>query len=135
MRSMSRYGWISLSLISPQMIRVISSPSISTTGFATLIFAMAVSHLLGQVAGGIRGTRAHLDAAWQLRAVYNMSVRRSQNCYCALRLTELAFGRNRVRLGHLSAPPARGTHMTTLLNRRNLLAIGGSVVTTGAVGL
>jgi hypothetical protein len=28
------------------MIRVISSPSISTTGFFTLIFAMSASHLL-----------------------------------------------------------------------------------------
>src|SRR5262249_38931837 len=34
---MSRYGWISLSLMYFQMIRVISSPSISTTGLATLI--------------------------------------------------------------------------------------------------
>src|SRR5216683_1739295 len=38
---MSRYGRISLSLISFQMMRVISSPSISTTGFFTLIFAIA----------------------------------------------------------------------------------------------
>ena len=44
-RSMSRYGWISLSLIICQMIRVISSPSISTTGLATLIFAMRVKNL------------------------------------------------------------------------------------------
>jgi hypothetical protein len=35
---MSRYGWMNLSLISFQMIRVISSPSNSTTGFFTLIF-------------------------------------------------------------------------------------------------
>ena len=34
------YGWISLSLMYCQMIRVISSPSSSTTGLATLIFAM-----------------------------------------------------------------------------------------------
>ena len=34
-RSMSRYGRISCSLMNAQMIRVISSPSISTTGFAT----------------------------------------------------------------------------------------------------
>src|SRR5215207_2009267 len=33
---------MSLSLISFQMIRVISSPSSSTTGFATLIFAMVL---------------------------------------------------------------------------------------------
>src|SRR5262249_10524428 len=43
---MSRYGTISLSLMNFQMMRVISSPSISTTGFATLIFAILQSHLL-----------------------------------------------------------------------------------------
>ena len=47
-RSISRYGRISLSLMYFQMIRVISSPSISTTGFFTLIlpgFAMrGVNH-------------------------------------------------------------------------------------------
>src|SRR5215510_9498001 len=42
---MSRYGWISLSLISFQMMRVISSPSISTTGFVTLIFAILRSQI------------------------------------------------------------------------------------------
>jgi hypothetical protein len=36
-RSMSRYGRISFSRIFCQMMRVISSPSISTTGFFTLI--------------------------------------------------------------------------------------------------
>merc|ERR1719157_61963 len=36
--SISRYGRMSLSLISCQIILVISSPSISTTGLATLIF-------------------------------------------------------------------------------------------------
>src|SRR3954471_12560190 len=42
LRSISRYGVISLSLMKRQMMRVISSPSISTTGFLTLIFgAMA----------------------------------------------------------------------------------------------
>src|SRR5437588_1607047 len=37
---MSRNGLISLSLMYCQMIRVISSPSSSTTGLVTLIFAM-----------------------------------------------------------------------------------------------
>src|ERR1044072_2126715 len=37
---MSKYGRISFSLIFCQMIRVISSPSISTTGFFTLILAI-----------------------------------------------------------------------------------------------
>src|SRR5450830_77929 len=37
---MSRYGWIRRSLMNFQMIRVISSPSSSTTGPTTLIFAM-----------------------------------------------------------------------------------------------
>ena len=39
-RSTSRNGRISLSLMNCQMIRVISSPSSSTTGLVTLIFAM-----------------------------------------------------------------------------------------------
>src|SRR5438105_4806362 len=39
-RLMSRNGLISLSLMYCQMIRVISSPSSSTTGLVTLIFAM-----------------------------------------------------------------------------------------------
>src|SRR5881394_842333 len=38
LRSTSRYGVISLSLMKRQMMRVISSPSISTIGFLTLIF-------------------------------------------------------------------------------------------------
>src|SRR5680860_537962 len=40
LRSISRYGWIRRSLMNCQMIRVISSPSSSTTGPATLIFDM-----------------------------------------------------------------------------------------------
>src|SRR4051794_31509792 len=39
--STSRYGRISWSLMNDQMMRVISSPSSSTTGFFTLILAMA----------------------------------------------------------------------------------------------
>jgi hypothetical protein len=47
-----------------QMIRVISSPSISTTGFFTLIFAILGSHLLRAGIGAGRqtdenSTRAH----------------------------------------------------------------------------
>src|SRR3954447_25540672 len=45
--STSRYGRISWSLMNDQMIRVISSPSSSTTGFFTLIFAMRRSLVLG----------------------------------------------------------------------------------------
>src|ERR1700752_1807033 len=41
MSSTSRNGWISLSLMYCQMIGVISSPSRSTTGLDTLIFAMS----------------------------------------------------------------------------------------------
>src|SRR6202035_5500239 len=41
-RLISRNGVISLSLIYCQMIRVISSPSSSTTGLVTLIFAMEI---------------------------------------------------------------------------------------------
>ena len=40
-RSISRYGRMRRSLIHSQMMRVISSPSSSTTGFLTLIFAMS----------------------------------------------------------------------------------------------
>src|SRR5579872_2817077 len=46
-RLMSRNGWISLSLMYCQMIRVISSPSSSTTGLVTLIFAMGKRALIG----------------------------------------------------------------------------------------
>ena len=42
-RSTSRYGRISFSRILRQMMRVISSPSISTIGFLTLIRAIAAS--------------------------------------------------------------------------------------------
>jgi hypothetical protein len=43
LQSMSRYGRISLSLMNPQMMRVISSPSSSTTGVFALIFAVPSS--------------------------------------------------------------------------------------------
>src|ERR1700688_3152418 len=45
-RLISRNGVISLSLIYCQMIRVISSPSSSTTGLVTLIFAMEIGPYL-----------------------------------------------------------------------------------------
>src|ERR1700676_5095222 len=53
----SRNGVISLSLMYCQMIRVISSPSSSTTGLVTLIFAMAGRAFLEQRLrrGGISG--------------------------------------------------------------------------------
>src|SRR5450756_195501 len=44
---MSRYGWIRRSLMNCQMIRVISSPSSSTTGFFTLILLMRVAPRFG----------------------------------------------------------------------------------------
>src|SRR5919106_1586749 len=47
LRSTSRYGWISRSLMKAQMMRVISSPSSSTTGPATLIFAMGLRSPVG----------------------------------------------------------------------------------------
>src|SRR6201996_2497270 len=47
-RSISRNGWISLSLMYCQMIRVISSPSSSTPGLVTLIFAMEDRAFLGR---------------------------------------------------------------------------------------
>jgi hypothetical protein len=71
---------------------------------------------------------------------------RSQNCYaryCARCLTELEFARNRAKF---SAPltsysasngtVARRDYMTTVvLDRRNLLVAGGSVLATGVSGL
>src|SRR4029078_550086 len=56
----STYGRMSLSLMNFQMMRVISSPSISTTGFCTLIFAMLRSHLLR--VGNDRRIDGRLDA-------------------------------------------------------------------------
>src|SRR5579872_4879232 len=56
-RLMSRNGWISLSLMYCQMIRVISSPSSSTTGLVTLIFAMEKRALL-EVCLKLRGPNA-----------------------------------------------------------------------------
>src|SRR6266704_45547 len=49
--SRSRNGLISLSLMYCQMIRVISSPSSSTTGLVTLIFAMTEGAFLGTGGG------------------------------------------------------------------------------------
>src|SRR5215470_13134778 len=63
LRSISRYGRISLSLMKRQMMRVISSPSISTMGFLTLIFgAMAAccSTLRRSAAGGLYTPRMTL---------------------------------------------------------------------------
>jgi hypothetical protein len=45
-----------------QMMRVISSPSISTTGFATLIFAILGSHLLRAGIGNDRRTDGKFGA-------------------------------------------------------------------------
>src|SRR5690349_424442 len=46
---------MSLSLVSCQMMRVISSPRSSTTGFSTLIFAMGHASLVGRAPGGAKG--------------------------------------------------------------------------------
>src|SRR5665648_1253751 len=66
---MSRYGWIRRSLMDLQMIRVISSPSISTTGPTTVIFANA--RLPGVLVCGIatrrRGVRRGPDTPEMLR--------------------------------------------------------------------
>ena len=55
-RLTSRNGLISLSLMYCQMIRVISSPSSSTTGLVTLIFAMTEGAFFGKprVGAGLR---------------------------------------------------------------------------------
>src|ERR1700722_18487223 len=52
----SRNGVISLSLMYCQMIRVISSPSSSTTGLVTLIFSMADRAFLGIARFGTNGS-------------------------------------------------------------------------------
>src|SRR5437764_6768174 len=57
---MSRYGRIGLLLMKLHMMRAISSPSSSTTGFATLIFAICC-HLDGGPAGSAK--RATIKAA------------------------------------------------------------------------
>src|SRR6185437_15724402 len=61
-RFTSRNGLISLSLMYCQMIRVISSPSSSTTGLVTLIFAMEIGPYLESVcwlgAGGTEPFRS-----------------------------------------------------------------------------
>src|SRR6187401_3870881 len=54
-RLISRNGLISLSLMYCQMIRVISSPSSSTTGLVTLIFAMTDRAFLEQRVSGRMG--------------------------------------------------------------------------------
>jgi hypothetical protein len=43
------------------MIRVISSPSISTTGFLTLIFAMAASKIIEMQRKSARGEQSAID--------------------------------------------------------------------------
>ena len=73
----------------------------------------------------------------------------SQNCYCVLSrssLPQLEIGRNRTKfrasraccrpLGGATARSPGGIYMTTVvLNRRNLLAAGGSVLAAGVSGL
>src|SRR6188472_342671 len=65
----SRNGLISLSLMYCQMIRVISSPSSSTTGLVTLIFAI----------GELSGERASGGVAWPFRAIASRRCRRKPN--------------------------------------------------------
>src|SRR3954463_13962373 len=115
-----------------QMIRVISSPSISTTGFFTLIFAMSASHLL----------RARSRAA----AAQSINVTKRNDATCRALLPRLEIGRNHVRLSAFAlvavlsekatARLPGGIDMTTIvLNRRNILAAGGSVLAAGLSGL
>src|SRR6202012_2500961 len=62
-RFTSRNGLISLSLMYCQMIRVISSPSSSTTGLVTLIFAMGRgAFFLKERLGKRRGNRIDRSA-------------------------------------------------------------------------
>jgi hypothetical protein len=179
-----------------QMMRVISSPSISTTGLLTLIFDIFESHHLrfgisdgrridatlndalievaiptaaaGAIARQCEGSepvRRSADRTASLRAaIAGLSSAAESNCdhsvdviwpeplskiplhrtviaCCrALRLTQLEFGCNRATFGGLAfvehpAWPPGGIDMTTVvLNRRNLLAVGGSMLATGASG-
>src|SRR5512139_276690 len=55
LRSMSRYGRMRVSRIFCQMIRVISSPSISTTGFFTVILAIRTCAPGARVSAELRG--------------------------------------------------------------------------------
>src|SRR6185312_3907591 len=110
-----------------QMIRVISSPSISTTGFVTLIFAISTSHRVGSGHGrridGRAGTPVHKTVIATCRALPSLNwklVATALNSSC------------RHPLGAATARSPGGVHMITLvLNRRNLLAAGGSVLATG----
>src|SRR5471032_1507605 len=59
---MSRYGRISLSLMNFQMMRVISSPSISTTGFFTLILGILLPLKAVELLFGDRSARHRLES-------------------------------------------------------------------------
>src|SRR5437660_4986645 len=76
-RLTSRNGLISLSLMYCQMIRVISSPSSSTTGLVTLIFAMTEGAFFGKPRGdaGLRDyNRAiALQTGWRKPSRYAVS--------------------------------------------------------------
>src|SRR5476651_2328222 len=69
---MSRYGRISLSLMNCQMMRVISSPSSSTTGRATLIFATMRDPLQGTGVGPapLRPQRARASASNEVACTF-----------------------------------------------------------------
>src|SRR5229473_1925046 len=60
---------MSFSLMSFQMMRVISSPSISTTGFLTLIFAIADGPLCARKSEGKPGRMPWAGALWRGRGV------------------------------------------------------------------
>src|SRR5579875_3014982 len=93
---MSRYGKISLSLISFQMIRVISSPSMSTTGLATLIFDMGAPR-----PGGVFGFAPMAAGAQGPSAARRGCYRR------LLRFGELAFGSEATPGRDALCPPPR----------------------------
>src|SRR5258705_11132074 len=75
-RLISRNGRISLSLMYCQMIRVISSPSSSTTGLDTLIFAMTEGAFLEQArfkAGWVMSVAIAPQTLWRKPRPYAVS--------------------------------------------------------------
>src|SRR6266478_3467573 len=135
--SISRNGRISLSLMNCQMIRVISSPSSSTTGLATLIFFMARNSsktvAVEMVRGG-SGDHSHAPPSTQAQLGGAQPERSDQP---GLRLEDRLVGRGERLHKHVDGldhleQRARSARGETLLydmidERLELLPIAGNV--------